>query len=46
MVTAMDISMELGFNSGTLLIPPPSPLVFTEKPLLQMGVPFLSQSDN
>lgn len=41
----MDISMELGINSGTLLVPPPSPLVFTERPLLQMRVSFLGQLD-
>jgi hypothetical protein len=46
MVTAMDISMELEFNSGTLPIPPPSPLVFAEKPLLQMRVSFLNQSED
>jgi hypothetical protein len=46
MVMAMDISMELGINSGTLLVPPPSPLVFTEKPLLQMRVSFLGQLDD
>jgi hypothetical protein len=37
--------MELGINSGTLLVPPPSPLVFTEEPLLQMRVSFPGQLD-